>query len=219
MTTGSIRAARHMPEGRGWAADPGLPADRGPLAGRHGHSAVRRRWNDALEPGNTRLRETMEPRNAYPTGTVAFLFTDIEGSTVRWEQDRPAMMAVVERHLALLRRAVEAHRGVLFKVIGDAVQAAFPTAPDAVSAALDAQRALVRTDWGALAPLQVCMAVHVGAAQPHAGDYLASALNRLARLLASGSGGQVLLTMAAADLARDDLPAGASLRDLGEHRL
>jgi predicted ATPase/class 3 adenylate cyclase len=161
----------------------------------------------------------MEPRNAYPTGTVAFLFTDIEGSTVRWEQDRPAMMAVVERHLALLQRAVEAHRGVLFKVIGDAVQAAFPTAPDAVSAALDAQRALVGTDWGALAPLRVRMAVHVGAAQPHAGDYLAPALNRLARLLAAGSGGQVLLTMAAADLARDDLPAGASLRDLGEHRL
>ncbi|HEU5432891.1 MAG TPA: adenylate/guanylate cyclase domain-containing protein, partial [Thermomicrobiales bacterium] len=120
----------------------------------------------------------MEPLNVYPTGTVAFLFTDIEGSTVRWERDRPAMAAAVERHLSLLRRAVEAHGGVLFKVIGDAVQAAFPTAPDAVAAALAAQHALLEADWGALAPLRVRMAIHVGAAQPHGGDYLAPALNR-----------------------------------------
>ena len=79
-----------------------------------------------------------------PSGTVTFLFTDIEGSTALWERDQAAMATAVARHLTLLRAAIEAHDGVLFKVVGDAVQAAFPTAPDAVAAALDAQRALVQ---------------------------------------------------------------------------
>ena len=65
----------------------------------------------------------------YPSGTVAFLFTDIEGSTKRWERDSAAMWAAVERHFALLRAAIAAHDGVHFKTIGDAVQAAFPTVP------------------------------------------------------------------------------------------
>src|SRR3954470_8608253 len=76
-----------------------------------------------------------------PSGTVTFLFTDIEGSTALWEQDRPAMATAVARHLVILRVATQAHGGALFKVVGDAVQAAFPTAPDAVAAALDAQGA------------------------------------------------------------------------------
>ena len=154
-----------------------------------------------------------------PSGTVAFLFTDIEGSTRRWERDPVAMRAVVERHLTLLRRSVEANHGVLYKVIGDAVQAAFPTAPDGVAAMLAAQRELLAEPWGEFGPLRVRMALHVGAATPQDGDYLAPALNRLARLLAAGHGGQALLTLAAADLARDGLPGGATLRDLGEHRL
>ena len=79
-----------------------------------------------------------------PSGTVTFLFTDIEGSTALWEQDHAAMQMAVARHLTLLRDAVAAHTGVVFKVVGDAVQAAFPTAPDAVAAALDAQRGLVQ---------------------------------------------------------------------------
>jgi class 3 adenylate cyclase len=83
-----------------------------------------------------------------PSGTVTFFFTDIEGSTERWEQDRTAMADAVERHLALLRQAVETHGGVPFKVVGDAVQAAFPTAPQAVAAALTAQRALLVEDGG-----------------------------------------------------------------------
>src|SRR4051812_10005306 len=76
-----------------------------------------------------------------PSGTITFLFTDIEGSTALWERDRQAMTAAVERHLALLRAAIEAHGGVLFKTVGDAIQAAFPTAPGAVAAAIAAQRA------------------------------------------------------------------------------
>ena len=121
-----------------------------------------------------------------PSGTVTFLFTDIEGSTALWERDRQAMADAVERHLSLLRNAVGAHGGVLFKTVGDAVQAAFPTAPDAVSAALDAQRTLCNESWPeGVGPLRVRMALHTAAATPQEGDYLAPGLNRLARLLAA----------------------------------
>jgi len=74
-----------------------------------------------------------------PSGTVTFLFTDIEGSTVLWERDRQAMADAVDRHFHLLRQAAATHTGIVFKVVGDAVQAAFPTAPDGIAAALDAQ--------------------------------------------------------------------------------
>ncbi|CAA9576383.1 MAG: Transcriptional regulator, AfsR family, partial [uncultured Thermomicrobiales bacterium] len=155
-----------------------------------------------------------------PTGTVVFLFTDVEGSTARWERDRPTMAAAVDRHLALLRQAVAAHGGVPFKTVGDAVQAAFPSAPRAVAAALDAQRALLAEDWSAVGGLPVRMALHAGEAAPDGrGDYLAPTLNRLARLLSTGHGGQVLLSQAVQQLARGALPEGAALRDLGEHRL
>src|SRR5690242_16449086 len=99
---------------------------------------------------------------ALPRGTVAFLFTDIEGSTKRWERDSAGMMAVVERHLALLDEAIETNHGVHFKTIGDAVQAAFTTAPDAAAAALAGQLSLCREDWGDFGPLRVRMALHVG---------------------------------------------------------
>ena len=116
--------------------------------------------------------------------------------------------------------AVEAHGGVHFKTVGDAVQAAFPTAPEAVAAALDAQRALLAEDWGAVGPLRVRMALHAGEAAPDdRGDYLAAPLNRLSRLLATGHGGQILLSQTVQQLARGALPAGVELRDLGEHRL
>jgi predicted ATPase/class 3 adenylate cyclase len=155
-----------------------------------------------------------------PRGTVTFLFTDVEGSTALWERDRSAMAIAIARHVALLRQAIESHHGVLYKVIGDAIQAAFPAAPDAVTAALDGQRALLAGDWGQLEPLRVRMALHAGEASPDpTGDYLAPALNRLSRLLATGSGRQVLVSQAVQQLARDALPPGAELRDLGQHRL
>src|SRR4051794_39794165 len=125
-----------------------------------------------------------------PRGTVTFLFTDIEGSTALWERDRNAMAAAVERHLALLRAAVSQHQGTVFKVVGDAAQAAFASASAAVSAGLDAQRALQAEQWPTeLGPLRVRMALHTGAADPVAGDYLAPVLNRLSRTLAAGHGG------------------------------
>jgi predicted ATPase/class 3 adenylate cyclase len=155
----------------------------------------------------------------YPSGTVAFLFTDIEGSTKRWERDSSAMRAAVDRHFALLADAIAAQNGVLFKTVGDAVQAAFPTAPAAVAAAVAAQSALRADDWGELGPLRVRMAIHVGEATPRDGDYLAPALNRLARLMATGYGEQILLSEAARALAESALPPSCDLLDLGSHRL
>jgi predicted ATPase/class 3 adenylate cyclase len=155
-----------------------------------------------------------------PSGTVTFLFTDIEGSTALWERDRQVTAAAIARHVVLLDAAIHAYGGVHFKTVGDAVQAAFPTAPAAIAAALDAQRALLAEDWGELGPLRVRMAVHAGEADPdERGDYLTAALNRLSRLLATGHGGQILLTQAIQQLSRNGLPPGAELLDLGEHRL
>src|SRR5687767_15115459 len=154
------------------------------------------------------------------SGTVTFLFTDIEGSTALWERDRAAMQAAVERHLTLLQTTIEAHGGVLFKIVGDSVQAAFRTAPQALAAALAAQRALLAEDWGEIGELRVRTALHAGEAEPdQRGDYLAAPLNRLSRLLSAGHGGQILLTQAVQQLARGALPPGVELRDLGDHRL
>ena len=155
-----------------------------------------------------------------PRGTVTFLFTDIEGSTVLWERDRAAMATAVERHLALLRAAIEANGGVLFKTVGDAVQAAFPTAPGAIAAAVAAQRDLLTEPWpDPPGPLPVRMALHAGEAVPRDDDYLAAPLNRLARLLAAGHGTQIVLTEVVERLTEGALPNGVSLRPLGTHRL
>ncbi len=157
---------------------------------------------------------------ALPTGTVTFLFTDIEGSTVRWERESETMAAAVKRQHALLGQVIAEHGGVHFKTVGDALQAAFPTTRQALAAAIAGQRALQAEDWSAVGGLPVRMALHAGEATPdERGDYLAAPLNRLARLLATGHGGQVLVSQAVQQLARDALPAGATLDDLGEHRL
>jgi predicted ATPase/class 3 adenylate cyclase len=154
-----------------------------------------------------------------PSGTVTFLCTDIEGSTALWERDRQAMFSAVARHIALLDAAIQAHGGIHFKTVGDAVQAAFPTAPEAVAAAVDGQRALLAEDWAAIGPLRVRMALHAGAATPVDGDYLAAPLNRLARLLAAGHGGQILLTEVVERLVAGALPTGVTVSLLGTHRL
>jgi predicted ATPase/class 3 adenylate cyclase len=155
-----------------------------------------------------------------PRGTVAFLFTDVENNSSLWERDGSAMMSAQARHVSLLRDAVNAHGGVLFKTVGDGTQSAFPTAPAAISAALTAQRALLAEPWPeALGPLRACMAIHAGEAEPRGGDYLAAPLNRLSRLLGMARGGQILLTESVEQLAQDGLPAEASLRELGEMRL
>jgi predicted ATPase/class 3 adenylate cyclase len=158
--------------------------------------------------------------NELPSGTVTFLFTDIEGSTALWERDRAAMEEALEVHLELLRIAIEAHGGVLFKIVGDATQSAFPSAPGAVMSAVEAQRTLLAHSWSAgLGQLRVRMALHVGAAIPRNGDYLAAPLNRLARLLAAGHGTQIVLTQVVKGLVTGFLPSDVSLHPLGTHRL
>ena len=159
------------------------------------------------------------PASARPTGTVTFLFSDIEGSTVRWERDRKAMAAALARHDALLHRAMQARGAYVFKTIGDAFCAAFTTPLDAVAAALDAQRALAREDFSAVEGLRVRMALHAGSADERDGDYFGPTVNRVARLLAVGHGGQMLLSGACAELIQTELPPACGLRDLGEHRL
>ena len=154
-----------------------------------------------------------------PTGTVTFLFTDIEGSTKLWEHDAPAMQASLARHDELLRLAIEERGGYVFKTVGDAFCAAFLITPDALEAALEAQRTLLGEEWEGTGPLRVRMALHTGAAEERDGDYFGPTLNRVARLLSTAHGGQVLLSLATQELVRDQLPAGTRLRNLGEHRL
>jgi predicted ATPase/class 3 adenylate cyclase len=154
-----------------------------------------------------------------PTGTVTLLFTDIEGSTQRWEERSDAMALALRRHDELLRAAIERHGGHVFKTVGDAFCAAFWRALDGTAAAIDGQRSLAAEDWSAIGGLQVRMALHSGATDEREGDYFGPAVNRVARLLATAHGGQVVFSGATALLLRGLMPERAELCDLGEHRL
>ena len=153
-----------------------------------------------------------------PTGTVTFLFTDLEGSTRLWEEHPDAMRAALARHDEILRDAVESHHGHVVKTTGDGLHAAFATAPDAAFAAVDAQLALAAETWGDV-PLEVRMGLHTGAAEVRDGDYYGPAVNRAARVSAAAHGSQIVVSHATEELLRDDLPPGSALSDLGEHRL
>jgi predicted ATPase/class 3 adenylate cyclase len=152
-------------------------------------------------------------------GTVTFLFTDIEGSTRMWETDSGSMSDALARHDELLRSAIETHGGYVFKTVGDAFCAAFPTAPDALEASVEAQRLLLEEQWPETGRLRARMALHTGATEERDGDYFGPPVNRVARLLSAGHGGQVLLSLPTHEMVRDQLPAGAALVDLGERRL
>jgi predicted ATPase/class 3 adenylate cyclase len=154
-----------------------------------------------------------------PTGTITFLFSDIEGSTKKWEERPDAMREALAAHDRMLREIFESSGGYVFKTIGDAFCVAFDTAQGALAGALESQRALRAADWGAIGELKVRMALHTGAAEERDGDYFGQALNRVARILAAAHGGQVLLSLPTEELVRDHLPPGVQLRQLGEHRL
>ena len=154
-----------------------------------------------------------------PTGTITFLFSDIEGSTRKWERQPDAMRLALATHDRLLRGAFEARGGYVFKTVGDAFCVAFDTAQDALSAALEAQRSLHATKWEGVEELKVRMAIHTGAAEYRDGDYFGQALNRVSRILSTAHGGQVLLSLPTQELVRDLLPEGVQLLHLGEHRL
>ena len=154
-----------------------------------------------------------------PTGTVSFLFTDIESSTQRWDRYPEAMAEAVRRHDTLGRAAIEARGGYVFKTLGDAFCAAFSLPDDAVAAAVDFQRALLAEDFSGVGGLRIRAAVHTGAADERDGDYFGPTVNRVARLLAIAQGGQIVISGVAQDLALGAVSAPIAFKDLGAHRL
>ncbi len=159
-----------------------------------------------------------------PTGTVTFLFTDIEGSTRLAQEHRDTWETLRERHHAILRLAMSRHEGHVFQIIGDAFCVAFHTAGAGLDAALDAQRGLQAENWGDT-PIKVRMGINTGAAQvgnsaDGSGGYTGySTLARTQRVMSTAYGGQILLSTTSADLLLGELPAGVRLRDMKEHRL
>jgi class 3 adenylate cyclase len=144
-------------------------------------------------------------RAAAPSGVVTFVFTDIDGSTRRWEKDADGMRVALAAHDEVLHKAIETHGGFLFKHTGDGVCAAFASPKSAVDPAVYAQRSL---------ELPVRMGLATGEAQLRDGDYFGAVLNRGARVMAAGHGGQILLAESTAVLL-----SGVDLVDLGPRRL
>jgi predicted ATPase/class 3 adenylate cyclase len=159
-----------------------------------------------------------QSRERLPSGTVTFLLTDIEGSTRNWEASPSAMREALLRHDTMLNAGIAGHEGHVLteRGEGDSFFAVFDRAGDAVAAALALQLALHHEPWPAGAPVKVRMAVHTGEA---GGDYRGQDVNRCARLRATAHGGQTLISTTTEALVRRQLPMGASLQDLGRHRL
>jgi class 3 adenylate cyclase/tetratricopeptide (TPR) repeat protein len=150
---------------------------------------------------------------------VTLAFTDIEGSTTRWERDRVAMQDAVRSHDEILQAAIAEHGGQVFKTIGDAFCCAFAVPQEGVAAMLAAQKALSAEDFSAVGGLRVRAAIHTGSAEMRGGDYFGPAVNKVARLLAIGHGGQILITAETAALVDGTLPADVALRELGAYHL
>ena len=155
-----------------------------------------------------------------PTGTVTFLFTDVEESTKLFQRYPNAMPAGLARHDAIIRAAMTAHRGHIFLNAGDGFCTAFAAPEDAVLAALDAQIGLESADWSDMEPVRVRMGIHTGPAEARGGAYLASlTLARVQRIMAAGRGGQTLLSAVTARVVRPCLPAETGLQARGAYRL
>lgn len=157
-----------------------------------------------------------------PVGTVTFLLTDIESSTLHWQAAPDPMARAVARHYQILHDAISIHGGVRPEEQGegDSIVAAFTRPSDAISAALAAQIALDKERWPTPTAVRVRMAVHTGEARlRNASNYVGMAIIRTARLRALAHGGQIVVSSASRDLALDHLDDAVELRDLGEHRL
>jgi predicted ATPase/class 3 adenylate cyclase len=153
-----------------------------------------------------------------PTGTVTFLFSDIEGSTAAWERTPELMSEVLARHDRLLREAIAANSGYVFATGGDGFAVAFASVADALGMAVDAQRAVRSEPWPDELPILVRMAVNSGEVVERDGDYFGPAVNRTARMMSTANGGQVVVSERSAGLVEAP-PAGAVLEERGEHRL
>ena len=155
-----------------------------------------------------------------PTGTVTFLFTDIEGSTRAWESHPDAMASALVQHDKILRDAVANHGGYVFKTVGDEFCCAFADPASAVWAAVEVERSMQQQGWPAqIGEIRVRVGIHTGAAVERDGDYFGPTVNRVARLMSIAHGGQVLLSSSAAAALSDVALESVSLRDLGSHRL
>jgi len=157
-----------------------------------------------------------------PTGIVTFLFTDIQGSTSLWESCPDLMAGALQMHNAVLRQAIQANHGAVFKVVGDAFQAAFASPSKALNAAVTAQRGLASAPWNELGSLKVRMGLHAGEAEldPESDEYFIShTKNRVARIMSAGHGGQILISSAVMELLGERLPPGILLKDMGDHYL
>ncbi|MGH2483307.1 MAG: adenylate/guanylate cyclase domain-containing protein [Candidatus Limnocylindria bacterium] len=154
-----------------------------------------------------------------PTGTLTFLFTDLEGSTRVLEALGDAYRSVLERHHALLREAIAAGEGTEVSTEGDAFFAVFPSAPKAVAAAAQAQRALAAEPWPDGVAIRVRMGLHTGEGVLGGDNYVGLDVHRAARVASAGHGGQVIMSGATQALTAGGLPPGVSLVDLGQHRL
>ena len=161
----------------------------------------------------------MEVMISIPSGTVTFLFTDIEGSTKLAQEHPDQWESLRERHHAILQSAMDALDGYVFQVIGDAFCVAFRTASNAANAAIDSQRKLQRESWGETS-IKVRMGIHTGEAELQAkGDYRGYlAMSLVQRLMSAGHGGQILLSNATENLLRGQLSKDITLRDMGEHK-
>ena len=141
---------------------------------------------------------------AHPSGTVTFLFTDIEDSTVLWDRSQQAMTEALSHHDRLITSAIGHRSGYVFASGGDGFAAAFASASDAAAAAVDAQRELVSQRWPEDAHIKVRMGLHTGTAHERDGDYFGTVVNRAARIGAAGHGGQVLVSAATAELLAEE---------------
>jgi len=150
---------------------------------------------------------------------VTLLFTDIEGSIRLWEADPEAMAEASDRHNRIVREQIEVSGGHVFKTVGESFRAVFADPAAALVSAVAVQRAAGTEPWPPGLPVRVRMALHSGACVERDGDYFGPVVNRVARLLAAGHGGQVLVTGVTYGLLADRLHGGIGLRDLGEHRL
>jgi class 3 adenylate cyclase len=154
-----------------------------------------------------------------PFGTVTLLFTDVDGSTRLWEADREAMAESSARDDCIVRDQAKATGGQAFKSVGEAFRAVFADPSAALRCAVAVQRAVGAEPWPPGSPVRVRVALHSGACVQRDGDYFGPVVNRAARLLAAGHGGQVLVSGATCELLAGGLPEGIGLRDLGEHHL
>ncbi len=154
------------------------------------------------------------------SGILTFLFTDLENSTPLWERHPDLMQAVSARHDELLRAAFEVHRGRVVKTTGDGFHVVFESPADGIAAAMAGQEAIAAEQWPQeIGTPKVRMGLHSGESRARAGDFYGPELNRAARVMGIGHGGQVLVSGTTAALLRGRLPDGAELIDLGLHRL